>query len=306
VTEKSLIIVSGGDAYYFPLLKDQVDSIRDLPQGKNVQIGMLDGGLTQEQKDYFKSEGIIVVRPEWPSEKIRKKAKKREHLLINLNKSSLDLLFPEYEIILWLDGDTWMQTWDAVSLFILVAKKGKLAIVTKISRLRTSVMRMSPRLFGWVRARGSLYNNAKRARLTSSIIWSLVNKPTLNAGAYALHRQSPHWERWRHWQKICLKHGRLFSSDQLSLALTIYEDCLPYEKLPDICNYMGPWRVNKETNLLVDYFAPYEPASIVHMVGKATPSTLSGGAVPGIDENDNPVNIFLGYCPNGVTRIKKQ
>jgi hypothetical protein len=44
-----MIIVSGGDSYFFPLLADLVASIRNLPEGRQTALGMLDGGLTSEQ-----------------------------------------------------------------------------------------------------------------------------------------------------------------------------------------------------------------------------------------------------------------
>lgn len=301
-----MIIVSGGDSKYFPLLKSLVASIRGIDKGKKVAIGMLDGGLTDREAEQLQSRHVQVVRPEWPSDDLKRKAKGKEYWRINLNKPALDQHFPEYEIILWLDGDTWMQSWHGVPLFLQVANKGKLAIVSRSTRLRTSVMRMSQRPFGWVKAQGVLYKNAKRARLPARITWSLVNRPVLNAGAYALRRNAPHWENWRKWQALCLQRGRPFSSDQLSLALAIYEDELSYEALPDICNYMGPWRINRSTQQLVDYYAPHDPVSVVHMVGKATASVLGGRAVPGLDLDDNPVNIFLGYETPGAQRTTEQ
>lgn len=296
--ENSTIIITGGDARYYPLLRDLIDSIRAQREGEKFPIAVLDGGLATEQAAEFVARGIRVVKPEWPSEKTRKRAGAKKYIVINLNKPMLDQLFPEYQTLIWLDGDTWVQTWEGIRLLRQVAEKNKLAIVTKTSRLRPSVMRMSRRPFGWVRPRGFLFNNAKRAHLPARIRWSLVNKSVFNAGAYALSKHSQHWERWRYWQNRCMHKGRLFSSDQLSLGLTIYEDGLSYEALPDICNYMGPWRVNRENGLLLDYFAPYQPASIIHMVGNITPKVLAGEYVQAVDENDRPVKVYLGYCPN--------
>ena len=303
MTRQPLIIVSGGDTKYFPLLNDLVTSIRNIDEGKNVAIGIMDGGLTSRESGQLLDQGTIVVRPDWPDKKMQRKAGSREYWRINLNKSALDRYFPDYDIILWLDGDTWVQNWDAIPLFIRVASKGKLAIVSRSTRLRANVMRMSPRPFGWAKVRSVLYKNARRARLPGKITWPLANKAVLNAGAYALHREAAHWEIWRKWQARCLQHGRPFSSDQLSLALAVYKDGLPYEALPDTCNYMGPWRVNRSTQQLVDYYAPYDPASVVHMVGKATAAVLSGKSVAGIDMDDNPVNIYLGYKTPGQQRI---
>ena len=81
---------------------------------------------------------------------------------------------------------------------------------------------------------------------------------------------------------------------------------MPHEALPDICNYMGPWRINQSTQQLVDYYVPYDPVSIVHMVGKATASVLGGCTIPALDLDDNPVNILLGYdVPDGQRIIEQ-
>ena len=86
-----------------------------------------------------------------------------------------------------------------------------------------------------------LYKNARRSGMKSSEIKSLQARPTLNAGSYGLHINAPHWEQFRFWQNQILNKGRLFTSDQLAMGLTIYHDNYTYEAMPDICNYMGPW-----------------------------------------------------------------
>lgn len=291
----SLIIVSGGDSNFFPLLADLVASIRNLPQGRQTALGMLDGGLTHDQVATFEAEGVRVIRPDWPIPEMEAHARGREYLRINLNKPALDQLFPEYDVILWLDGDTWVQTWEAVPLFVHVAGRGKLAVVSGASRLQVSHIRMRRRLFGWAEPRGFLFKNARRARLPAQLAWSLVSRPVLNTGAYALRRDAPHWKRWRAWQGLCLRHGRPFTSDQLGLALAIYEDGLPYEALPEVCNYMGPWRLDRTRGLLVDYFAPYNPVSVVHLVAKNHTSAMAGQTRPGVDQDDNPIGLLLRY-----------
>ncbi len=295
MTSPSVIIISGGDSNYFPLLIDLVTSIRSFPEGRQTALGMLDGGLTHDQIDALQTKGARVVKPKWPISKLETTARGREYLLINLNKSALDLLFPEFEVIIWLDGDTWLQTWEAIPLFFKVANRGKLAVVSRASRLQTSLINMRKRMFGWVEPRGVLFKNALRAKLPSKFAWALVNRPVLNTGAYALRRDAPHWESWRKWQKLCLDHGRLFTSDQLSLALAVYEDGLPYEAMPEMCNYMGPWRFDRNSGLLVEYFAPYNPVSVVHLIGKESACAMAGQAKSIIDQDDNPVDLNLSY-----------
>ncbi len=295
--DRKLIIVTGGDAKYFPLVSELLASIRRLPQGSAQPVAVLDGGLDAGQVTALEAAGARVVRPQWPTPEIERRARGRDFLRINLNKPNLDRLFPEYEAILWLDGDTWLQTWDAVALFSAVAAKGKLAVVSQASRLQLTHMELRRRWFGWVEPRGILFKNARRARLATDVTWSLVNRPVLNTGAYALAQDAPHWAAWRAWQQRCLGHGRAFTSDQLSLALAVYQDGLAYEALPEICNYMGPWRLDRAHGRLVHYFAPYEPLSVVHLVGQDAMRLDACVTVPGQDMDDRVVELPLRY-PN--------
>jgi hypothetical protein len=290
-----LIIVTGGDAKYFALLAEQLASIRRLPQGKDLPFAVLDGGLEAGQVTALEDNGARIVRPQWPSAGAERRARGRDFLRINLNKPNLDQLFPEYEVILWLDGDTWLQTWDAVALFAMVAAKGKLAIVSQASRLQKTHLALRRRWFGWVEPRGILFKNARRARLPAKIAWSLVDRPVLNTGAFALRCDAPHWAAWRTWQQRCLAHGRAFTSDQLALALAVYQDGLPHEALPETCNYMGPWRLDRARGLLVHHFAPYDALSVVHLAAEDAMRSDASVTVPGQDMDDGPVDLALRF-----------
>ena len=262
-------IISGGDSKYFQLLKELALSIREKLEGKSINIVYLDGGLTSENINYFKSLNIEVVDPGWCNPIAEQKAKGRNFLKINTAKMYLDKILPNKKVIIWIDADAWLHTFESIDLFSLVAKKNKLAIVSQATRLENKNIQFK-KVFThrFVELRNILYKNARRAGLTKDLIEKMQGRPTLNAGAYALHVNAPHWKRFRYWQNEILKKGRLFTSDQLSIGLTIYHDELSYEALPDICNYINPWRYDEENKLFVDYFAPYTPISIVHLAGQ--------------------------------------
>ena len=58
-----LLIASGADREYFPLLRDTVLSIR--AQRRDVALGILDLGLDGEQRDWLSPRVDHVVRPAW-------------------------------------------------------------------------------------------------------------------------------------------------------------------------------------------------------------------------------------------------
>src|SRR6185369_13571469 len=65
VLSASFIIVSGGDAKYFPLLHACLSSIRDKPEGRDVPLGVLDLGMNDEQCSWLRGVGARIVKPGW-------------------------------------------------------------------------------------------------------------------------------------------------------------------------------------------------------------------------------------------------
>ena len=208
----------------------------------------------------------------------------------------LDKILPNRKIIIWIDADAWLQTFASIDLFSMVANKNKLAIVSQATRLESKNIQFK-KIFThrFVELRNILYKNARRAGLKTDLIEKMQGRPTLNAGAYSLHVKAPHWERLRHWQNEILKKGRLFTSDQLSIGLTIYHDQLTYEALPDICNYIYPWRYDEDKNLFVDYFAPYTPVSIVHLAGQDQSRNDHLYEAKMLNQNDQIIKKTLRY-----------
>jgi len=293
---EDVTIVSGGDSKYFQLLKELALSIREKHEGKSINIAYLDGGLTSENINYFKSLNIEVVDPGWCNPIAEQKAAGRNFLKINIAKMHLDKILPNRKIIIWIDADAWLQTFASIDLFSMVANKNKLAIVSQATRLESKNIQFK-KIFThrFVELRNILYKNARRAGLKTDLIEKMQGRPTLNAGAYSLHVKAPHWERLRHWQNEILKKGRLFTSDQLSIGLTIYHDQLTYEALPDICNYIYPWRYDEDKNLFVDYFAPYTPVSIVHLAGQDQSRNDHLYEVKMLNQDDQIIKKTLRY-----------
>ena len=58
-----LLISSGADSGYFPLLRDTVLSI--LAQRRDAAIGILDFGLAPEQSEWLAERVTHLVRPDW-------------------------------------------------------------------------------------------------------------------------------------------------------------------------------------------------------------------------------------------------
>ena len=74
---KNNTIVSLADSNYFDLLNELVDSILIFPEGKEVDIWILDAGLSEEQKKVLSNKVKEIKKAEWdievPGYKVREK-----------------------------------------------------------------------------------------------------------------------------------------------------------------------------------------------------------------------------------------
>lgn len=300
-----LNIITGGDFRYFDLINELCESVNKL-EDKNIKISVLDGGLSKDQLSTFKAKDIDVIDPGWPDAETAIRAGKKKYLKIELAKLNLDRLFPNAKYLFWVDSDAWFQNSLALDIARTVLKKNKLAIVSQASRLQSYHMTVK-RVFGSLFIlKNILYKNAVKAKLPYNLINELISRPTLNAGVFAIANNAPHWKRFRHWQKKLIKNKkiRLFTTTQLAIGIVSYYEKLAFEALPEICNYMGPYRWSNDTNLFVDYYAPYDAVSIMHLVAQDEMRDNSKYLIKMLDENDNVIKKSLRFCEltNSVLR----
>src|SRR5262245_3988933 len=60
-----IIAITGGDAGYFDLMTDCIGSLRATTEGQGLALGVLDCGLTGEQRTWLAAEGAELVAPGW-------------------------------------------------------------------------------------------------------------------------------------------------------------------------------------------------------------------------------------------------
>lgn len=290
-------IVSGGDSGYFDLLKELLASLKKLNLSENFVISFLDGGLKNTEKSYFNSMGASVLDPGWPDKISKLRAGRKEFLKVEVAKAHLDQLFPHSEHIIWIDADAWLQNAEALKIMLTITSKNKLAIYSQASRLQEHHIQYK-KIFGpIVILRNALFKTAIKGGLSKNIKNSLIARPTLNAGIFALRTNAPHWKKLKIWQKKLLNNPRIriFSTTQLALGIISYHEKMPFEPLPEICNYMGPYRWSSKLNLFTHIYAPYEPISIIHMAGLKEIRENRLHTIEVIDENDNIINTSLRF-----------
>jgi hypothetical protein len=274
-----LLISSGADAAYFPLLRDTVLSI--IAQRRDVAIGILDFGLAAEERVWLEERVTHLVRPGWDIV-FPQRDKTPEARQAQLSRPFLRRHFPGYETYLWMDADAWLQDWRAVELYLAAAGREKLAIVPEIDRAYKRHYKR-PKLLGRTLA-WKCYREAFGWRVADR----LGRNPIVNCGVFALHHDAPHWDAWARVIGQVAQRTRFFYIEQTALNYVIFSERLPVNFLPAYCNWMpgdAAPAFDAARGRLVEPYAPHEIIGVIHLAGEAAKShtfrlrCLDGGAL---------------------------
>jgi hypothetical protein len=256
-----MLIVSGADRGYFPLLRDTVLSIR--AQRPQASIGILDVGLEPEQRQWLAARVAHLVRPGWDID-FPQRDHTPEGRKAQFARPFLPRHFPDYETYLWIDADAWLQDWRAIELYGAAAGRDKLAITPEIDRAYKRHYKR-PKLFGATLAWKN-YREAFGWRAADR----LGRNPMVNCGVFALHRDAPHWQAWARTLAQVAQRTRFFYVEQTALNYVIFAEHLPVNFLPAYCNWMpgdAAPAFDAGRGLFVEPYAPHEVIGIMHLAG---------------------------------------
>lgn len=265
-----IALISAGDSNYYPLITEWINSIRRFQELENYDIDLcvLDTGLSEEQHQALKRDNINISHTKWPKKIPAHKIRGRDYLKACISRPFFKDYFSNYDIYIWMDGDTWLQTWEPIDLLIKGAQKSNFAICPQADRAYGKAMRLKwlgP--FPW-KARSFYYSNAKKA-FNGKIARQLFPYPALNAGVFALTSEAPHWERWQELILKALDKGKVFTAEQLTLGILVYIEEYSVELLPAYCNWLcntpPAWDDNKQQ--FVEPHLPHHPIGIMHLSG---------------------------------------
>lgn len=267
-TRQKTAFISSSDYNYFPMLIEWVHCVRSFPQSKDMDIGILNAGLTTKQVEILESEGCIVKEAKWPCDLPPSKIKGKEYLKSCVCRPFIPDYFPEYDTYIWMDADTWIQKWDAVDMFLAGAAKNKITLTSQADRAYPRPIRLK-----WLghfprKLSGFYISNAKKA-FGFNTAKKLIPHSVLLAGAFALNKNAPHWKRWQDLMLQALKKGKVFTAEQLSLGVLCYIENYKVEILPAyvhwLCQHKPLWDENKK--LFVEPFLPHEEIGFLHISG---------------------------------------
>jgi lipopolysaccharide biosynthesis glycosyltransferase len=135
----SKIIVSAANNAYFDLLSDLISSIRE--HNSSIPIGVLDVGLDEAQRVALATRVDAVETPMWDYSFA---SSPESHLRAMTARPFLPKYFPDYDTIMWMDADTWVQRWEAVEAYFHGADKRGLAISQEMHRSYSAVYNNNP------------------------------------------------------------------------------------------------------------------------------------------------------------------
>ena len=262
------VFISSADSNYYPMLREWAHSIRRFPQSRDMDICILDVGMTPEQHEQVKPHVTHIIKPDWPKKIPAHRIKGRNYYKACVNRPFLKDFFPGYDLYFWMDADTWIQEWRAIDMFIKGAQRMKLSITAAVDRSYPRAMRVK-----WIGAwpwkvRGFYMTNARKAH-GMTLAKKLFAYHNLSAGSFCLHKDAPHWEKWQDNILKTLEKGKVFTAEQLSLGMTIHLDGLPVEILPSymhwFCQFKPLWDVERQ--IFVEPYLPHEPIGILHLSG---------------------------------------
>ena len=264
------VIVSLADANYFELLNELVDSVRRFDESKDFDICILDAGLEENQIEILEKKVSKIKKAEWDIEVSNFKIKGREWLKSQVSRAFLPNYFPNYKKYLWIDADAWVNSWEAIELYIKGSENKKLAIATSADRSYGRVLRAEWFFGSLAKIKSQNYKHSKSSGFSEKISREVALKPHLNIGVFSLEADAPHWEIWQKNLKKALSSGKIWGSEQIAMNISIYSDKLDVEILPAYCNWtlIEALRFDKKQNTFVEKYLPNHKIGIIHLAGK--------------------------------------
>ena len=253
------IVITGGDAAYFDLMRGCVASLRDKPQGRDIALGVLDCGLEPAQLSWLGAQGATLVTPRWDFD-FPGRAACSEAFKALTARPFLPTYFPGYDTYLWIDADCWVQHWFAVDLFVRGAARRPIAVAPEIHRAFRHYRHAWPEF-------SAVNGAAFREAFGAEIAERLVRYPLINAGVFAIRAGSPAWSAWATVLDDALQRSTNMT-DQIALNVAVYARGLEAEALPSTCNWpvhhaLPAWDVAR--GLFVEPSLPHDPLGILHM-----------------------------------------
>ena len=277
----SFRIVSAADARYFECLRDLLDSLRPLAP----PITVIDLGMSAEQRRHLDAYEIAIVNFSYPLDYPARRQVETAFPGFGgmLCRPYLNEIVRGYEVIVWLDADTWVQQPAAVLELVEEARRHGMAGVPEVDR---GYFKFTEGNHVW-----DIEADGVRRLFGAEIGARMRNVPVVNSGVWAVRAQSPLWSAWRGYLQEGL--GRIDVIDDFSRTVeqgafnvAIRLHGIPLRRFPVTydwlaCLELPAWHAGR--SMLVDPNPPYDGIRILHisthLIGKSVVLPAIGGVL---------------------------
>ena len=266
---KDKIIVSSADSKYFELIKELFLSLKKNNIFNEYKFAILNTGLNKNEYNYFRDNNVEVQEAKWNVDVPKYKILGREHLKTQVARAFLPDYFPNNKVYIWLDADLWLNDLQSFLLYEKGALSNCLTITPQSDRAYFNNANVEWFLNFPIKVKTINFKNIGKS-ISKKLAKKYAFYSTLNAGAFAISSKKEIWDCLQKNVKLAAKKGRIFGTDQVALALTVYEDKVPTQFLPAYCNWMCEFhlpRYNTKTSRFVEPYLPYHPLALVHLAG---------------------------------------
>ncbi len=250
------------------MLVEWVHSVRRFPQSKGMDICILDVGMSGEQIETLRPLVTLIKAAEWPKKIPAHRVRGRDFIKACVNRPFLKDYFPGYDLYFWMDADTWVQSWKPLEYFIEGAMRKKICLTSQSDRAYQKGMRVKWLLGLPWKVRSFYYSNARIA-FGGALAREIFPYHVVLAGAFCLHADAPHWEKWQELILKALEKGRPFTAEQLTLGVMTHIEKFPVEILPAWCHWLCEVKPlwDESGKRWVEPFLPHEELGILHLSG---------------------------------------
>ncbi len=267
------IIVAAFDCRYFDLGLDLIRSVRVHPELDGFDVGVLDLGMTREQRLLIEQAKVFVKDAIWNMDfPARKYFQDHEPGFKGMvARPFLSDYFAEYDKIIWLDADTWVQTPASVLTINETLDNYESCGIPEIDR---SYEKFTVNPGAW-----NAEFNSYRESFGDDVAEMLKLKPQINSGVIGLRKEAAHWSLWQKYLQHGLESGsKCRTVEQHAFNIALYFHNLDFARLPSTCNWLisnaTPF-YSLSTNRFVTPNPPYEEISVLHLtcmtIGKVSP-----------------------------------
>jgi predicted O-methyltransferase YrrM len=294
---QSAILITAGDTQVFELVRGTIQSMRERAVAAPATIGFFDLGCSAEELKWLKGQVDVIEQPQWEF-RFPDREQVPSYFRGLLARPFLRRYFPGFDIYFWIDADAWVQEWLAVDLFLRGAAKRGAALVPELDRASRFQYGGLPGYWEWA---ASYYEAAFGKEVAAQV----RSYPMLNAGVFALHKDTPHWEEWAQFLNQGLQRSAYSMTDQIALNVVVYGRGLldKTELLPAWCNWtchsaLPAW--DPVESRLVEPYLPHTPIGILHL----TREKFQRVRLP--TTNGDALDVSLRYHSREEQRAGKQ